>query len=63
MLRVRVPVTNTGQRAGTEGGSAQGGPVPGGPVAGQLLLAAESLGVSRERPRRRGFKSVPPVQV
>ena len=50
-------------RAGTEGGSAQGGPVPGGPVAGQLLLAAESLGVSRERPRRRGYKSVPPVPV
>lgn len=30
---------------------------------GQLLLAAESLGISRERPRRRGFKSVPPVPV
>lgn len=27
---------------------------------GQLLLAAEGLAVSRERPRRRGFKSVPP---
>jgi energy-coupling factor transport system ATP-binding protein len=45
-------------RAGAEGGLVQGGPVP-----GQLLLAAERLGVSRERPRRRGFKSIPPVPV
>lgn len=44
--------------AGAEGRLAQGGPVP-----GQLLLAAERLGVSRESPRRRGFKSVPPVPV
>ncbi|CAH0233968.1 Putative HMP/thiamine import ATP-binding protein YkoD [Arthrobacter sp. Bi83] len=32
-------------------------------VTGQLLLAAEGLAVSRERPRRRGFRSVPPVPV
>jgi energy-coupling factor transporter ATP-binding protein EcfA2 len=30
---------------------------------GRLLLAAEGLGVSRERPRRRGFKSVPPLPI
>ncbi|WP_104137882.1 ABC transporter ATP-binding protein [Arthrobacter sp. ZGTC131] len=30
---------------------------------GQLMLAAERLAVSRNRPRRRGFKSVPPVPV
>ncbi|MFF2316209.1 ABC transporter ATP-binding protein [Arthrobacter sp. NPDC058097] len=30
---------------------------------GQLLLAAEKLAVSRERPRRRGFRSVPPQPV
>jgi energy-coupling factor transport system ATP-binding protein len=39
--------------------------MPGEPAvaSGQLLLAAEDLAVSRERPRRRGFKSVPPVPV
>jgi len=31
--------------------------------AGDLLLAAEELAVSRERPRRRRFKSIPPVPV
>ncbi|NUT70361.1 ABC transporter ATP-binding protein [Pseudarthrobacter sp. C4D7] len=31
--------------------------------AGSLLLAAEELGVSRERPRRKGFRTVPPVPV
>lgn len=31
--------------------------------AGQLLLAAEELAVSRERPRRRGFRSIPPEPV
>lgn len=30
---------------------------------GQLLLAAEGLAVSRERPRRRGFKSFPPLPI
>ncbi len=29
--------------------------------AGGLLLSAEDLAVSRERPRRRGFKTIPPV--
>jgi energy-coupling factor transporter ATP-binding protein EcfA2 len=38
--------------------------VPGtNPGAGGLLLAAEELAVSRERPRRRRFKSIPPVPV
>jgi energy-coupling factor transporter ATP-binding protein EcfA2 len=32
-------------------------------ATGQLLLAAEGLAVSRERPRRSGFRSVPPVAV
>lgn len=31
--------------------------------SGDLLLAAEELGVSRERPRRRGFRTIPPVPV
>ncbi|MFF1384351.1 ABC transporter ATP-binding protein [Arthrobacter sp. NPDC058288] len=35
----------------------------GDPGAGNLLLAAENLAVSRERPRRRRFKAVPPVPV
>jgi energy-coupling factor transporter ATP-binding protein EcfA2 len=33
------------------------------PAPGQLLLAAEGLAVSRDRPRRRGFKSLPAVPV
>lgn len=33
----------------------------GGPA--ELLLAAEDVAVSREKPRRRGFKSIPPVPV
>ncbi|MFP5368651.1 MAG: ABC transporter ATP-binding protein, partial [Actinomycetes bacterium] len=51
-------VPPTRQRSLTGRASGEGGPVP-----GQLLLAAESLGVSRERPRRRGFSKVPPVPV
>lgn len=31
--------------------------------AGDLLLAAEGLAVSRERPRRRGFRKIPPTPV
>ncbi|RAX45224.1 ABC transporter ATP-binding protein [Arthrobacter sp. AQ5-06] len=31
--------------------------------SGDLLLAAEDLAVSRERPRRRGFRTIPPVPV
>jgi energy-coupling factor transport system ATP-binding protein len=33
------------------------------PGTGNLLLAAENVSVSRERPRRRGFRKVPPVPV
>ena len=56
-------VPTTRERAMTGRAGAEGGLVQGGPVPGQLLLAAERLGVSRERPRRRGFKSVPPIPV
>ncbi|MFJ5958082.1 ABC transporter ATP-binding protein [Paenarthrobacter sp. NPDC092416] len=31
--------------------------------ASQLLLAAQDLAVSREKPRRKGFKTIPPVPV
>jgi energy-coupling factor transporter ATP-binding protein EcfA2 len=31
--------------------------------SGDLLLAAEDLAVSRERPRRRGFRTIPPMPV
>lgn len=31
--------------------------------SGELLLAAEDVAVSRERPRRRGFRTIPPVPV
>ncbi|MFJ4171949.1 ABC transporter ATP-binding protein [Paenarthrobacter sp. NPDC089714] len=33
------------------------------PEMAPLLLAAQDLAVSREKPRRRGFKSIPPVPV
>ncbi|MFE8886958.1 ABC transporter ATP-binding protein [Pseudarthrobacter enclensis] len=33
------------------------------PGTGELLLAAEALGVSRQRPRRKGFRKIPPVPV
>jgi energy-coupling factor transporter ATP-binding protein EcfA2 len=36
---------------------------PGNADRGQLLLAAEKLAVSRERPRRRGFRTLPPTPV
>jgi len=56
-----VPAT----RARSAGGTGQG-PEPG-LEAGRLLLAAESLAVSRDRPRRGGlrtrFRAVPPVPV
>ncbi|WP_120520627.1 ABC transporter ATP-binding protein [Arthrobacter celericrescens] len=32
-----------------------------GTASGELLLSAADLAVSRERPRRRGFKTIPPV--
>jgi energy-coupling factor transporter ATP-binding protein EcfA2 len=57
-----VPATRrrtlAGPAAAADGAAGNGALAP-----GQLLLAAESLAVSRERPRRRGFKSVPPVPV
>ena len=53
------------QAGGTSGGSA--GNAPGAGAAGRLLLAAEDLAVSRERPRRAGlrggFRPVPPQPV
>ncbi|MDP9999307.1 ABC transporter ATP-binding protein [Pseudarthrobacter sulfonivorans] len=52
-----VPATRP--RRGISAGSSAGGS----PVAGQLVLAAENLAVSRERPRRRGFRSIAPVPV
>ncbi|MBT2586839.1 ABC transporter ATP-binding protein [Arthrobacter sp. ISL-95] len=33
------------------------------PHTAQLLLAAQDLAVSREKPRRKGFKTIPPVPV
>ncbi|MGO4189115.1 ABC transporter ATP-binding protein [Pseudarthrobacter sp. TAF60_1] len=48
-------VPETRPRAGTSGGSSAD--------FGDLLLAAERLAVSRERPRRRGFRTIPPVPV
>lgn len=57
-----VPATRT--RSGAAGvPGATGGHGAGMPAGGDLLLAAESLAVSRERPRRRRFKTVPPVPV
>ncbi len=57
-----VPATRT--RSGAAGvPGAAGGRGAGLPADGDLLLAAENLAVSRERPRRRRFKTVPPVPV
>jgi energy-coupling factor transport system ATP-binding protein len=54
----------SGQDAGAAGPGVTG---TGGPGAGQLLLAAEDLAVSRERPRRsglrQGFRPIAPVPV
>ena len=55
--RRRTPGAHAAARA------AAGGPVEPDLAPGQLLLAAEGLAVSRERPRRRGLRSVPPVPV
>ncbi len=56
-----VPATRA-RTGGTLGGGNDGGA-----AAGQLLLAAEQLAVSRERPRRtgllNGFRTVPPAPV
>jgi energy-coupling factor transporter ATP-binding protein EcfA2 len=48
-------VPETRPRAGSSTGSSAN--------TGQLLLVAEQVAVSRERPRRRGFRTVPPVPV
>ena len=63
-----VPPTRA--RGGTRDTGASGasaGTAPGASTAGRLLLAAEDLAVSRERPRRAGlrggFRSVPPQPV
>ena len=61
-------IPQTRARAGLTGG-APAAALTGaaGPAAGQLLLAAEQLAVSRERPRRAGlrggFRSIPPRPV
>jgi energy-coupling factor transport system ATP-binding protein len=52
-----VPATRARTGAGGVSGDVRA------PGQGNLLLAAESLAVSRERPRRRRFKSIPPVPV
>lgn len=51
-----VPATRARSGAGAGGASGASG-------TGNLLLAAEHLAVSRERPRRRRFKAIPPVPV
>ncbi|WP_346959372.1 ABC transporter ATP-binding protein [uncultured Arthrobacter sp.] len=60
-----VPATRA-RAGGAPGGTLWGG-TGGGAAAGQLLLAAEGLAVSRERPRRtgllRGFRALPPAPV
>jgi energy-coupling factor transporter ATP-binding protein EcfA2 len=55
-----VPATRT--RSGAASGAAGQG-AAGAPGEGNLLLAAENLAVSRERPRLRRFKAIPPVPV
>jgi energy-coupling factor transport system ATP-binding protein len=56
-------IPETRRRAVTSAATGAGGIRTGGIDAGQLLLAAEKLAVSRERPRRRGFRSIPPLPV
>ena len=58
--RTRTAAAGAGGAAGARGPAGAPGAVP---AAGNLLLAAEDLAVSRERPRRRGFKAIPPVPV
>ncbi|MFP3580631.1 ABC transporter ATP-binding protein [Arthrobacter sp. SIMBA_036] len=56
-----VPPTRARRTGHSERGhSERGNSEPG---AAELLLAAQDLAVSREKPRRRGFKSIPPVPV
>jgi energy-coupling factor transporter ATP-binding protein EcfA2 len=56
-----VPATR--RRSFFGGTNAENLPVGQELAPGQLLLAAEGLAVSRERPRRRGFKSIPPLPI
>jgi energy-coupling factor transporter ATP-binding protein EcfA2 len=56
-----VPATRP--RAGSSAGSPDGSSAGSSFGRGQLLLAAEDVAVSRERPRRRGFRTIPPVPV
>jgi energy-coupling factor transport system ATP-binding protein len=60
-----VPATRgrSGADAGGQGSGTQRSGTGGEPDAGALLLATEQLAVSRERPRRRGFTTVPPSPV
>lgn len=52
-----------GSASGAASGAAGGQGSAGAPGEGNLLLAAENLAVSRERPRLRRFKAIPPVPV
>jgi len=61
--RTRTAAAGAGGAAGTRGPAGAPGAAGAVPAAGNLLLAAEDLAVSRERPRRRGFKAIPPVPV
>ena len=56
-----VPATRarTGAGTGAQTGAQTGARSETG--TGELLLRADDLAVSRERPRRRGFKTIPPV--
>ncbi|QCP00259.1 ATP-binding cassette domain-containing protein [Arthrobacter sp. 24S4-2] len=61
-----VPATRARTGAGGGPGAARAPGAPGdagAPGQGNLLLAAENLAVSRERPRRRRFKFIPPFPV
>ena len=61
--RTRTAAAGAGGAAGARGPAGAPGAAGAVPAAGNLLLAAEDLAVSRERPRRRGFKAIPPVPV
>lgn len=59
-----VPATRPRSGVGAGPGTAAGSGTAAGPGnAGELLLATQELAVSRERPRRRGFKTIPPLPV
>jgi energy-coupling factor transport system ATP-binding protein len=56
-----VPATRP--RTGVSGSLGASGSSGSSGGTAELLLAAEHLAVSRERPRRRGFRTIPPVPV